>query len=474
MFGHLNPRSAPWIGLLTLLLTCFAAGPANAERKLSLDQAIQLALKQNSELKLEQAKVDEAEANRKSMRGLYGPKLMVEGNVMVWNEALAFSLESPSLEELINKIPEDQRLAAIGTLTKYTDLMGVLPYLFDLGNIREQVTASASVTLAQPLTPLLQIHNGYKATRSMAEATRLDKQSKQAEVAFKISQTYLQLMQAQRFTEVAQTGVKQVEAHLRQAEHFHTAGLIGKQAVLKARLELARAKERVIKARYGASLAGSALAMMMGLSVNEVIVPTEKVADPPPPMSQSLQAVSSSAVKNRSELASLRKKQTAAKAGKNSAMWDMIPSVNAVASYQYTYGQGTFMPENAFFVGAMLKWDVWDWGHKYYKMKAASMKARQAELGQRLLRDGVQIQAKKAFLDLKQSDEALAVARVAIKEAEENFRIETQRFEANANTSTDVLDAQLALTRSQLSYTTSLYGHYIAYRALLRAMGRLK
>ena len=64
------------------------------------------------------------------------------------------------------------------------------------------------------------------------------------------------------------------------------------------------------------------------------------------------------------------------------------------------------------------------------------------------------------------------MARVAITEAEENFRIEKKRFDASANTSTEVLDAQLALTRAQLSYTTSLYGYYIARAALLRAMGR--
>ena len=76
-----SPSSRPRIRLLALVaLWLLIGGTARAERRLSLDEAVQLALKQNAELKLEQAKVDAAEATRKSTRGLYGPKVMVEGN----------------------------------------------------------------------------------------------------------------------------------------------------------------------------------------------------------------------------------------------------------------------------------------------------------------------------------------------------------------------------------------------------------
>ena len=455
------------LALCSLSISLLLAAPAaRADRQLSLDDAIKLALARNPELTLERSKVEEAEATRKSTRGLYGPKLMVDANLMVWDSALAFEFSQPDMSKM------DTPTLAI--LAKYGDLMSVLPSLFDLGNIRDQVTAQIGVTLAQPLTPLLQIHNGYKATREMAEAARLDEKSKELDVAHKVSETYFQVLQAQRFAEVAQTGVEQVEAHLARARHFYTAGLIGKQDVLKAQLELARARERVIKAKTGISLATSALALQLGLGLGEKLTLTERVEDPPPEVRDSLGQALETALRKRTELRAMEHKQRAARAGRRRAKWDMIPQVSAVATYQYTRGQGTFFPENAFFAGGVLKWEVWDWGNKYYAMKAAALKERQAELGRRLLRDGVQIQTKKAFLELQQSGEALAVARAAIAEAEENFRIEKQRFDANANTSTDVLDAQLALTRAQLSYTTALYGYYIARAALLRSTGRLE
>lgn len=459
------PSFRPHVQLVLLPVVVLWMTSARGQERISLSEAVQLALKNNPQLQLEEAKVAESEATRKSIRGLYGPKLMVEGNIMVWDSELPFEMDMPEMDfdQLEAKCPGISLMQP--TLPCFADM-------FNLGNIRDQITGQLNVTLAQPLTPLLPIHNGYLATKHMAEASALDQRSKRAEVAFEVSQAYLQLMQAQKFAEVAKTGVDQVAAHLKRARHYYTAGMIGKQDVLKAQLEHARAKEGVIKTRYSISLARSAVALQLGLPLDRQIVPTEEVVDPPQPFSLSLEECIRRAEEQRSELKSMQHKQQAARAGERRAMWELGPDITAVATYQHTRGQGTFFPENAFFVGGMLKWELWGWGHRYYKMKAAQKKISQAQVGARLLRDGIRIQTKKAYLDLQQSREALAVARAAIQEAAENFRIEEKRFEANANTSTDVLDAHLALTRAKLSYTTALYGYYIARAGLNRAMGQ--
>jgi outer membrane protein TolC len=433
---------------------------------MSLAEAIATALRNNPELKLEEEKVAEAEARRKATRGAYGPKILAEGNLLVWDSAAKFNINlEPS--EIAKRITPEQ--API--LVKYLDLMSLFPSLIDFGNVREQVTAQLQLTLAQPLTPLLQVHSGYKATAHLSASQALDRDAKRIEVIYKVKEGYLRLAQVQRLAEVAKTGIDQVAEHLKRAQQFLAAGLIGKQDVLKAQLELARARERFIKASYGITLASSALAMVLGLSLDDPITPTEKVSDPPPPLPAPMQALVRRAGELRPELKSLERKQQAAEADTARARWDLLPQISAVANYQHTRGQSTFYPMNTFFAGGLLKWELWDWGGKLYNIKQAASRAAQAELGRRLLRDGIALQTKKAFLDLKQSEEELAVARVAIDEAEENYRIEQRRFAVNANTSTDVLDAQLALTRAKLTYTTALYGYYMARAALERAVG---
>lgn len=469
-----------WALVALLVLTTTPA----AARKLTLKQAVDLALTQNHQLQMEQSKVAEADAQRKSTRGLFGPSVTVDGNILVWDSPLAFDLGLPSfdlasmqdpakLAELVAQYGlTPAELAALGANQDL--LSGLFKFFdFDLDNIRDQVTGEIGVTVAQPLTPLLQIYSGYKAQKSMAQSARLDAETKRLDVVFEVTRGYLQLKQAQRFVTIAGSGVEQVEAHLAQAEQYQQAGLIGTQEVLKAKLELARAKQGVIQARTGVSLASAALALHLGLSPRETIEPVEQLKDPPAPMADTLEACIDAALGQNVELRALEAKTAAAQAGKDAATWEtFLPQISAVANYKHTEGQGTLMPKDAFFVGGILSWNVWSWGNKYYAMEAARAKVKQAEQGKKLLRNGVVLKVQKAFLELRQAEASLAVSRAAIAEAEENLRIEKKRFESQAATSTDVLDARLALTRAEASHATALYGYYVSAAELRRAMGR--
>ena len=474
-----------------LLLSIFLAAPAaRAERKLTLKEAVDLAMKQNLELQVLQETVAEADATRKSVRGHFGPKLMVEGNVMVWDSALEFDLgfggagldpkvlkDPVKAAEFIKqyKLTTDELVAL--SKKENQDMLSAMFKVMGLDgtgmSVRDQVTASFSATLAQPLTPLISLYKGYAATRHMKQAAHYTLGAKRAEVAFKVADTYLKLMQAQRFEKIAQTGVAQVIAHLKMAEKYREAGLIGKQEVLKAQVELARAREQVIQARYGASLTQAALKLYTGLPQSEQVVPVDQLKDPPPPLSATLQTYVHKALEHRDDLKSLVHMGKAAEAGKERIKWDFLPQISAIATYQYTHGQGTFMPEHAFFGGGVLQWELWDWGAKYYSMKSAGAKARQVGLGRRLLKEAISLEVQKAVLDLHRAKESMSVARVAIVEAAEGVRIEQKRFETQSNTSTDVLDAQLALTRAELIYTTSLSAYYIARAGLAKAMGTI-
>ena len=58
-----------------------------------------------------------------------------------------------------------------------------------------------------------------------------------------------------------------------------------------------------------------------------------------------------------------------------------------------------------------------------------------------------------------------------MSEAEENFRIVTKKFENNAATSFDVVDAESLLTQARGQVQQSLYDYLVASAALQRATG---
>jgi len=64
------------------------------------------------------------------------------------------------------------------------------------------------------------------------------------------------------------------------------------------------------------------------------------------------------------------------------------------------------------------------------------------------------------------------VAKTAIDQAEENFKLNKEKYNEQMATTTDVLDAQTLLTQAQSNYYNALSDYHIAKAKLGRAMGR--
>jgi outer membrane protein len=73
---------------------------------------------------------------------------------------------------------------------------------------------------------------------------------------------------------------------------------------------------------------------------------------------------------------------------------------------------------------------------------------------------------------MRESEKNIKTMELAIDQAEENFRINTEQYKEQIATQTDVLIAQTLLSRTRTNYYNALYDYEIAKAALYRAMGR--
>ena len=118
-----------------------------------------------------------------------------------------------------------------------------------------------------------------------------------------------------------------------------------------------------------------------------------------------------------------------------------------------------------------LSWDVWTWGkvkHQVSAKKAGILKARYT-LDQ--VKELIALEVKEALLNLASAEEKIGVARLAVLQAEEAFRMSEERFKEQVATSTEVLDAQTSLTNAQRNYYATLYDYHLAMSAFKRALG---
>jgi outer membrane protein TolC len=179
----------------------------------------------------------------------------------------------------------------------------------------------------------------------------------------------------------------------------------------------------------------------------------------------------SEAIQNRPELIAARHQKQAASHGKDALIGKLLPEINLIASYQNNYGMGDFMLENEFFGGVMLSWNFWEWGAKFYKMKAAEAKYEKAVKSIAFAEEGIKLDVEQKRLSLEEAVKQHELAHARLKHAEENLRIEQSKYEVQESTATDLLQAQTSALRAEKDITVATMQIRVAQHQLLLAMG---
>ncbi len=265
---------------------------------------------------------------------------------------------------------------------------------------------------------------------------------------------------------MANDSVTQLEAQRKQAQSQFDNGVIGKNDLLRAALALAQAKQRAIQTRGQVVLARGQLGAAMGLSPDEPLEPVPYTSEPPPIAEPGLESAEARAVAQRLELRDLVSRQVEQAEGNKVrfAKKELVPAIDAIGNYTHTAGS-EFAQVDSAYVGLTASWDVWDWGTTLSGIHEADAKLHQAILARKKLEDQVRVEARKAFVDADTAHEALDVARSAVSQAEENFRIVTKKFDNNAATSFDMVDAEALLTQTRGQVEQALYDYLIACAA---------
>jgi outer membrane protein TolC len=448
---------------------------APAARRMSLAACIRTAWEKHPDVQRVRVSVERAADEARATRGAYGPTLTAEANVLVWDEELTSSFggggAAPDLTTM--PMPTDPfDLWLIGTLAPLLESFSSMGSL----TIRDQVTWGVTLRLTQPLTPLWRVYHGYEARQQIVAQQQVRGQTVQSDIALNVATAYYGALQAGEYVLIAQSAVDQLRAHLGQAQAFFENGVIGKNDVLKVAVELANAEQQVIQAQAGRAIAEANLAAQMGLSTAAPVAPEEdRPVDesvPLPPVDLSLEGAVREAIDRRTELVEIGHGIAAADHGAQAAWWALMPDVVLVAQYAHTGGQGTFAKEDTFFAGLMLSWDIWQWGQTYYAAEAADGSVEELRLQRERLEQLLQLDVTARYHLLRSAEKAFQVSVVAISQAEEALRIERERFGAQVATSTDVLDAEAALTRAKANRVNTYYAYLLARAELLRAMGR--
>jgi len=393
--------------------------------------------------------------------------------------ALERNLDIHLIEETLAQADADitrawsAMLPFIGAEANYTRLDEELA--FGMGPVSmtfmDRDIYKAGVVLRQPLFTGGRLNAGRKAARYSRDARIEDKKSVEEEIVFQVTRVYRTAQVTEAFHHVAVEAVDLLEKHEHDVAILVHEGENPEVDLLRTKTDLANARKNLNASANAFDIALSGLKNLMVIDLEEPIFLTQELCRPPEPAGD-LSIFTSRAIKNRSELSSLKYQIAAAEQGLKAARGAYLPRVGLEARYEYIQGDIRDMDgDDHWTIGIGADVPLWNWGKTRADVIKAQSGFNQLKIKYKKVEEEICLEVRKAFLNLGKAGKNITASEAALKTSSEAYRMEKARYQAGEGTNTNVLNAQTALSRAEANHVQALFEHNVALAALERAMG---
>lgn len=440
---------------------------AGAERPITLEQAIELALKNNKDVQVSRLNLQRADEALREARAALFPTLLLNGGLDYSNTAFSDSITEQQIDERV-----DEALADNPNLTE------------------EQVRASvedsftsdtdpSSLNFTSDITLNYNIYTGglrgaeIRRAEQQLRSSELELESVVEETRFQATSDYYALQNSDAQVEIEQAAVEDATQTLRDAQLLEQAGLGTRFDVLQAEVELAQAQQRLSTAQANQSIARRQLAETLSLAHTAQLTTADAIEEAGT-WELSLEESIIQAFKNRAELEQFLVQREIEEQERQIALSAIRPQVGVSASYQLNDDfEDDFDLTDQYLVGINLRWTLFDGG-------AARAAARQNDTDREIAetqfsdqRNQVRFEVEQAFFLLEANQENISTATKAVELAEESLRLARLRFQAGVGTQTEVIDAQTALTAARGDLVAAIIDYNQSFAQLQRAVTNL-
>ena len=427
------------------------ATPLAAQEALTLRQAVDLALRSNPLVAAADAGESEAEARIHEARSGYLPRLgfsesLQRGN----NPVFVFS-------SLLTQRHFSEGNFALGPLNRPDALSNY----------------QSRLTVEQVLFDSRQTRRSLEAARFTRQMAGEDTRRSQSEVTLNVLGAYFGVALAEKNLEVARQSHESAQADLERAESIYRSGRSTQADVLAVRVHLAAMRDRQIRTSNELAVARAALNDALGVSLDrtfELTTPLESDAAAP---EATLEQYRRLAAENRPEMRRAELSQRLAQTQQQiagSAYWPQVVFQGIVeADRQNFYSKGGAN----WFTAVTVRWNLWNGGEAKARVEQARFAASRAEALRKRADSAIELEVRKAYLDLKAAAQRVEVASAAAAEAEEAHRIVQNRHQAGLTTITELLRSETALAAARTRRMAAIYDQRVAAAALEHAAGTL-
>jgi outer membrane protein len=314
-----------------------------------------------------------------------------------------------------------------------------------------------------------------RAARAEASAVGEELDAARADLKLEVTRAFWAVVTARESTRVLEEAVKRVEAQLGDVRVRFDQGFVPPNDVSSVEAQRARQRMLLIEARNQAAVAEADLARLVDVP-GEASLQLDAVLESPPESSTPVDVLLQDARRARSERTALELRIQAAVDRVNAARAGRLPSVSVVSGYDYARPNPKIFPrrdewQDSWDIGVNVTWSLWDGGRTSAEAAEASAMATAARERLAGFDEALALEVRQRRLDLSSARAQIEAAAEGVRSAAESRRVLQERFAVGVATTTDVLDAQLALLQAELDRTRALATARLAEARLARALG---
>lgn len=305
--------------------------------------------------------------------------------------------------------------------------------------------------------------------RSLADSSTNLFEAHRKDLALQVIETYFGILETGRLVNAAREEVTQVEQHRRVAQALFEEGVVTRNDVLQADVRLAAARQKLLATENRLDNAWLQLNYQTG-SEPAFRAELDETAAVGSTTDQQTDAVG--ALKRRPEIKALRQSVAAVEAEVAESKSSFFPELYTRLALDYV--QNDKVREQAIMSATVgLKINLFDgFASSAAREKAIRSRSRSQD-SLRQAEAGIRLEIATAGNDERVARERIKVSETAIRQSEENLRINRERYQERVGTATEVLDAQTLLTQTRTDYYRALFDQQVAAARLKRAVGEL-
>ena len=339
---------------------------------------------------------------------------------------------------------------------------------------------STQIRLVQSLYEGGRMLSALRTARLTREQSLLNYQTKMADVVLSVQVGYYDVLLAEQQITVQEASVDLLTRELGDTSRRYEAGTVPRFNVLRAEVELANARPKLIRAKNRFRIAKNNLATLLGFDV-----PPGTLEDVPLNLSGKLEAdpyqveLSGAirlALAKRTELQALRKAEALRNEDVITAKSGYKPSVQAFAGYEARssmFHSDLGWEIHGWVTGVELTWNLFDGMATQGRVKQARALYNRAGVDLDDTGRRIELEVRTAYSNFIEAREVNESEKKVVEEAEEALRLARSRFDAGTGTQLDVLSAQTALTDARTTAIEALHDYSVARARLERASGTI-